>query len=137
MDRILSILTPLLPLVSFFLGYYFNRLIEKSKNDKELNKRYLNGLRLYLEETYYRLFQINQIVLQDGNCPSLTLINSFREIKIHISGNDLFAKKQCKSFEEALDTSIDALKTQIKKLKKKSKGVTPLSLIPEIDETEE
>ena len=81
MDRILSILTPLLPLVSFFLGYYFNRLIEKSKNDKELNKRYLNGLRLYLEETYYRLFQINQIVLQDGNCPSLTLINSFREIK--------------------------------------------------------
>ena len=83
MDRILSILTPLLPLVSFFLGYYFNRLIEKSKNDKELNKRYLNGLRLYLEETYYRLFQINQIVLQDGNCPSLTLINSFREIKKH------------------------------------------------------
>ncbi len=63
--------------------------------------------------------------------------NKIAEIKIHISGNDLFAKKQCKSFEEALDTSIDALKTQIKKLKKKSKGVTPLSLIPEIDETEE
>ena len=63
--------------------------------------------------------------------------NKIAEIMIHLSGNDLFAKKQCKTFEEAIDTSIDALKTQIKKLKKKAKGVTPLSLLPNAEESEE
>ncbi len=49
--------------------------------------------------------------------------NKIAEIKLHISGNDLFAKKQCKSFEEAVDTSIDALKTQVRKHKEKVKGI--------------
>jgi putative sigma-54 modulation protein len=49
--------------------------------------------------------------------------NKIAEIKLHIAGNDLFAKKQCKSFEEAIDTSIDALKTQVKKHKEKVKGL--------------
>ena len=49
--------------------------------------------------------------------------NKIAEIKLHIPGNDLFAKKQCKSFEEAVDTSIDALKTQVKKHKEKIKGL--------------
>jgi putative sigma-54 modulation protein len=49
--------------------------------------------------------------------------NKIAEIKLHIPGNDLFAKKQCKSFEEAIDTSIDALKTQVKKHKEKIKGM--------------
>ncbi len=49
--------------------------------------------------------------------------NKIAEIKLHISGNDLFAKKQCKSFEEAIDTSIDALKTQVRKHKEKVKGL--------------
>jgi putative sigma-54 modulation protein len=49
--------------------------------------------------------------------------NKIAEIKLHISGNDLFAKKQCKSFEEAIDTSIDALKTQVRKHKEKIKGI--------------
>lgn len=49
--------------------------------------------------------------------------NKIAEIKLHMSGNDLFAKKQCKSFEEAVDTSIDALKTQVKKHKEKLRGV--------------
>ncbi|MCC6837356.1 MAG: ribosome-associated translation inhibitor RaiA, partial [Bacteroidia bacterium] len=29
--------------------------------------------------------------------------NKIAEIRLHIPGNDLFAKKQCKSFEEAVD----------------------------------
>ena len=62
--------------------------------------------------------------------------NKIAEIKIHISGNDLFAKKQCKSFEESIDTGIDALKNQIKKHKKKLKGATPLSLIPDENDIE-
>lgn len=49
--------------------------------------------------------------------------NKIAEIKLHIAGNDLFAKKQCKSFEEAIDTSIDALKSQVKKHKEKVKGL--------------
>jgi len=54
---------------------------------------------------------------------SETAENKIAEIKLHIAGNDLFAKKQCKSFEEAVDTSIDALKTQVKKHKEKIKGM--------------
>jgi len=49
--------------------------------------------------------------------------NKIAEIKLHIAGNDLFAKKQCKSFEEAVDTSIDALKAQVKKHKEKVLGL--------------
>ena len=49
--------------------------------------------------------------------------NKVAEIKVHIAGNDLFAKRNCKSFEEAVDTSIDALKIQVKKHKEKIKGI--------------
>jgi|SRR3954464_11604966 putative sigma-54 modulation protein len=49
--------------------------------------------------------------------------NKIAEIRIHLPGNDLFAKKQCKSFEEAVDTSLDALRTQVKKHKEKIKGM--------------
>lgn len=41
------------------------------------------------------------------------------EIKISIPGNDLFAKKHAKSFEEALDLAVEALRNQITKLKGK------------------
>ena len=49
--------------------------------------------------------------------------NKIAEIKLNMAGNQLFAKKQCKSFEEAVDTSIDALKSQVKKHKEKVKGL--------------
>ncbi len=49
--------------------------------------------------------------------------NKIAEIRLHIPGNDLFAKKQCKSFEEAVDMSLGALKTQVKKHKEKVKGL--------------
>ncbi len=52
-----------------------------------------------------------------------TAENKIAEIKVHIAGNDLFAKKQCKSFEEAIDSSIDALKAQVKKHKEKVQGL--------------
>ena len=45
--------------------------------------------------------------------------NKVAEVKLHLSGNPLFAKKQCASFEEAVDTAVDALRTQIKKHKEK------------------
>jgi putative sigma-54 modulation protein len=45
--------------------------------------------------------------------------NKITEIKLHVPGNDLFAKKQCSTFEEATDLAIEALKTQIKRYKEK------------------
>jgi len=49
--------------------------------------------------------------------------NKIAEIRLHVPGNDLFAKRQCKSFEEALDTAIDALKNQLVKHKEKIRQV--------------
>lgn len=48
--------------------------------------------------------------------------NKLAEIKLHVSGHDFFAKKQCSSFEEAIDTSVDAITRQLMKLKRKPKG---------------
>lgn len=47
--------------------------------------------------------------------------NKVAEIKLDIPGNELFAKKQSKSFEESTDSAIDALKKQITKFKEKRK----------------
>ncbi len=49
--------------------------------------------------------------------------NKIAEIKLDIPVNPLFAKKQSKSFEEAVDQSIDALKIQITRQKEKLRGV--------------
>jgi len=45
--------------------------------------------------------------------------NKIAEIRLHVPGTDLYAKRQCKSFEEAVDQSIDALKGQLLKHKEK------------------
>jgi putative sigma-54 modulation protein len=49
--------------------------------------------------------------------------NKISEIKVELSGGSLFAKKQSKTFEEATDGAIDALKKQIAKYKQKKRGV--------------
>jgi putative sigma-54 modulation protein len=45
--------------------------------------------------------------------------NKITEIKLLIKGNDLFASKQSKTFEESTDLAIDALKKQLEKYKAK------------------
>ena len=45
--------------------------------------------------------------------------NKIAEIKLTIPGNDLFAKEQCKSFEEATDKAIESLRRQLDKHKEK------------------
>ena len=45
--------------------------------------------------------------------------NKIAEVKLLVPGGELFAKKQCKSFEEATDNAVDALKKQIEKYKAK------------------
>lgn len=45
--------------------------------------------------------------------------NKITEIKIQIPGNVLFAKEQCKTFEEATDMAIESLRKQVAKHKTK------------------
>jgi len=49
--------------------------------------------------------------------------NKISEIKLDISGGPLFARRQSKSFEEATDGAVDALKKQITKHKQKKRGI--------------
>jgi putative sigma-54 modulation protein len=49
--------------------------------------------------------------------------NKITEIRLHVPGNDLFAKRQCASFEEATDNVVDALRNQIMKHKEKIRQV--------------
>jgi len=47
--------------------------------------------------------------------------NKIAEIKLEIKGNDLFAKKQTKTFEESTDLAVEALRKQLTKYKEKRK----------------
>ena len=46
--------------------------------------------------------------------------NKVTEIKLLVPGKELFAKRQCRSFEEAADTAIEALRRQVVKEKNRS-----------------
>lgn len=51
--------------------------------------------------------------------------NKLVEVKLAIAGKDLFAKRQCKSFEEAVDHVVEALRKQLRKKKtKQEKAMT-------------
>lgn len=54
---------------------------------------------------------------------SQTMENKITEIKLEIPGNDLFVKKQSKTFEEATSEAVDALTAQLKKHKEKQRGL--------------
>jgi len=45
--------------------------------------------------------------------------NKFVDVKLNMSGNDLVAKKQCKTFEEGAMLAVDSLKRQLTKKKEK------------------
>ena len=44
--------------------------------------------------------------------------NKITEIKLMLPGNQIFAKEQCKTFEEATDLAVESLRKQIDKYKK-------------------
>ena len=46
--------------------------------------------------------------------------NKIADIRLVLRGDDLFASKQSKSFEESVDACIDALKKQLEKYKGKT-----------------
>jgi putative sigma-54 modulation protein len=47
--------------------------------------------------------------------------NKIVEIRLKIKGNDLISCKQCKTFEEATDLAVDALRKQLEKIKDKKR----------------
>jgi putative sigma-54 modulation protein len=49
--------------------------------------------------------------------------NKIVQMVIQIPGNDLHAREQCKTFEEATDLCVNTLSRQIKKHKEKLRGV--------------
>ena len=51
------------------------------------------------------------------------LDNKMVEIRLLVPGYDLFAKKQSKTFEEAADDAMEALRKQVQKHKEKLKGI--------------
>lgn len=48
--------------------------------------------------------------------------NKITEMKLNIPGNTLFAKEQCKTFEEGTDLAVDSLAKQLKKHNEKLKN---------------
>jgi putative sigma-54 modulation protein len=62
-----------------------------------------------------------EVILRLEN--SQNLENKVSEIRLLVPGYDLFAKKQSKTFEEATDIAIEALRQQILKHKEKQRGV--------------
>ncbi len=63
----------------------------------------------------------SEIFLRLENAGAIT--TKIAEIKLNVPGSDLYVKKECKSFEEAIDTGVDALERQVKKYKEKTKGL--------------
>lgn len=49
--------------------------------------------------------------------------NKIAEVKVFIKGVDLFAKKQSKTFEEAVDECLDAVRRQLLKHKEKERKI--------------
>lgn len=54
---------------------------------------------------------------------SQDLENKLAEIRIKVPGSDLFTQRRAKTFEEAIDSCVDALKVQIQKHKEKVRGI--------------
>lgn len=55
--------------------------------------------------------------------------NKVAEIKLHVPGNEIYVKRQCKTFEEAIDISVEVLARQIKKYKEKTQSKKPIDTI--------
>lgn len=54
--------------------------------------------------------------------------NKIAEVKLLGKGHEFFAKKQCLSFEEAIDLVCEALRSQLKKQKDKMLDLKKVSL---------
>jgi putative sigma-54 modulation protein len=68
-------------------------------------------------ETFYDHIINGEVYLKLENVEDEA--NKIAEIKLTLPGNQIFAKEQCKTFEEATDLAIESLRKQIEKHKQK------------------
>ena len=87
----------------------------KFKADKKLHDFITEKIEK-LTSTYNGVIGSNVILKLDNSEDSR---NKVTEIRLMVSGYDIFAKKKCKTFEEATDTAVEALRKQLKKHKEK------------------
>ena len=73
-----------------------------------------------LEQFHSRIINGEVFLKLDNNH---TKQNKIAEVKLHIPGQELIVKKQCKSFEEAADLSAEVLKRQLRKHKAKVRAM--------------
>jgi putative sigma-54 modulation protein len=66
---------------------------------------------------YYEKIIESEVILKESKSDDQQ--DKIVEIKLVVPGNDLFVKKQCKTYQEAIDLAVDALKKQITKHKEK------------------
>jgi len=85
----------------------------KFKTDRKLEE-FINGKVEKLSGVYDGIIG-SEVTLKLENGDAID--NKVAEIRLQIKGNDLFAKKQSTSFEEATDTAVDALRKQLDKHK--------------------
>ena len=88
------------------------------KTDKKLIE-FINGRVSKLSSMYDGVIGSEVTLKLDNND---TPENKIAEIRLSIRGNDLYARKQCKTFEEATDIAVDALRRQLRKHKEKQRG---------------
>lgn len=80
-------------------------------------------LATYIQDKVSKLAHLNERILSSDVCLKLDKSdkaeNKVCEIKLSVPGpgKGLFAKRQCKTFEEATNETVDALQQQLKKRK--------------------
>lgn len=67
-------------------------------------------------ETFHDKIVDGEVFLRINNSG---IENKTVEIKINLPGNQIFAKEEAKSFEEATDMAVEALRRQLRKIKLK------------------
>ena len=83
-------------------------------------------LEVFITEKVEKLNKVHDNII--GAEVSLKLENTDKpenrttEIRMKIKGNDAMASKTAKTFEEAIDLAVEALKKQLKKIKDKERG---------------
>lgn len=79
----------------------------------------------FINEKSTKLTKVNdkitggEVILKLDNVSNLE--NKIAEFKIKVPGNEVFAKKQSNTFEEAIDHTIEALQKQLLKIKEKQR----------------
>ena len=88
---------------------------DASKKLEDFIERKINKLNLFYDDIISA-----EVFLRIVN--SQNLENKITEIKLEIRGNDLFAKKQSRTFEASTDMAVEAIRRQLKKHKEKQRG---------------